>query len=848
MATWVYVTKLREPSYSGAGDGIYLAMKFAVYVDMANTSTQAYVRLTNCDLFARTSAAITSRVSASGSIQINGSGTAYSFSTGSSVSQYDLTEYKIPEGGGPPWGTRFSSSTNIPINNTKTEFYFRMTINMRNGESYTANFPACGVVPIVISGPTSVNTGSISTYTISRAVNNNADESHHYSYAAWMAYGRNSNAYSPTDSTYYMYRADACLSQYVMAREDSSNATTFKFVPWQYSGGYGSQGAVCLDYYYIPSGTRNLSLEHAGDIRSYSILDTPCADSSMFYYSTKFGICISSARLSITVNNRSTVDNGLQPVFRRFDHVACAPPGSNVYTEYQNIYDTMISRYGGIAQGCLHGSITAVFYKSSYEKYYYRRPSGEALQYCSYFVRGTLTDTHSSPTKVINLDAALEPGTASWLTYAEAGCSITSFDAAGANRSVTFSLKDNLGFTTTVTDYVTVFPYHRPNMPVCKATRCRVATSGDTELYTYNGVTYTPDENGIYALLQWTVDISPLNNGNSRTLKMRMKPTDSWTTITLRSYSDSNYMVIGVGEDSSYDIQFSISDDFYTNIIFIAPLNTIYAMLDFKHGGTGVAMGKVSELDNVLDIHRNWTLHMPYGTYIQNYYQNGNAVNLYDWMNTVNQRITNIINSRDVPVFKRYAASGTSRWVTTNSSVCVPSGYGSIVEEDRVVVGYSSSTEIRTAGWMNNNGITVNRPYLNIVLGAVYSYSGNTSTQRIVYRPTIYILTSKPTSINQSTGVPNGTIIAQKTFQINSPDFEGLEDIYGNPNTGMYIWNSRHNGGSISYNYYFDLSSYQNTNIWVVVTATCGYCPGLSWRMSEGYVNVEELTLSNSHI
>lgn len=850
MVTWVYVTKLRAPSSSGVSDGIYIAMKFAIYADMSNTSTQAYARLENCDLISRSSSALSARVSASGSIKINNAGTAYSFSTGSSMMQIDGRTYKLAEGGGNPYVTRFSSSTNIPINNTKTEFTFHMSLSMRNGESYSVDFPACGVWPVTMSGSSVINAGSVATYTLSRAISNSQNDSK-FTIASWMGYAHDYNSSSQSAPTWFMYTSDSYIGPYVPTRAYYSDVTTLKYMPLPYSSSYGSEGVVCVDYYYIPSSTQNPIPETVGMIQSYSELVSPfSADSTIFYTARKFGLCISCARINLTVNNRSYVDSGLRPVFTRFDHSVYAPEGSNVYSAYQDIYSTMISRYGGIVQGARTGRITAVFQNDElYMKYRFSRSSGKALQYGSYFRTGTLTEAYSYPTKTVDLEAQMEPtNTAAWLGYVNAGCQINSFDTAGANRPITFTLRDSFGFSTTITDYITVLPYHRPNMTVCQALRCSVATGEETDLYPYNGVTYTPDESGMYALILWQIDISSLNNHNSRSLKVRLRESDAWTNLTLGSYADSGYLVLPVGSESSFDVQFIISDDFFTNVSFIAPLNTVYAMLDFKRGGTGVAMGKVSELDYVLDIHRNWLLRMPYGTYIQEYNSNGTSVNLYDWMQTVDRRITNIINSRDIMVFMRYASSGSSRWVSTNTSVVMPSGYGRIVEEHCMYVNYSGSTDIRTAAWMNNNAIRITRPYLNITLGSIYSYSGNTATQQIKYRPTIYIMTTKPTSITQSTGVPSGTIIAQKTVQIGSPDFEGLETYQGTPDTGMYIWNSRYTHGGMTYGYYFDMSSYQNRDVWVVATATCGYCPGLSWRMSEGYINVEEIYLSNSHI
>jgi hypothetical protein len=213
---------------------------------------------------------------------------------------------------------------------------------------------------------------------------------------------------------------------------------------------------------------------------------------------------------------------------------------------------------------------------------------------------------------------------------------------------------------------------------------------------------------------------------------------------------------------------------------------------------------------------------MPYDTIIQNYDGSGSTVRLYDWMQRTMQRMAAIEAKRDVPVFMWRAGSDSTRWAENNSSICIPSGYGVIDGESTVVPNEVSKTA-RTAAWMNNNGITITRPYLNITLGRCYSYAGRDSTG-IRYRPTIYLFTTKPTTINQSNGVPNGSPIMQRTYSIPGPMESEIPDQRGTVWYTYYEWDTRngprYHGGQVTYSYSFDMSSYQNQKVWIVVTCT----------------------------
>ena len=877
MTTWVYYTKLKDETGLDPADSLYLALKFGVYVDPEDSTFEPYARLENCDFVSRSAATIRERVSATMTIQLNGEGTVYSINTGASVFQISIeTEialgYAISEGGAGPYVCRFSNGTHIPINSNETEFTFNITLTMRNGEQYTRVYPACGVVMQTMTGPTTVSTGHVSTYTLSVPFINEyaADVAHDdtrlgYKYfAAEMKYR---DLWAPNTSggynIHYERTEDAYVTPYQMTRATTGRTSEFSFVPTQYSytdettptgWTYKDNGVVLLDYYFIPKGSS--SYLRVDDYTTFSILESDVAVDRYIYASARdYGLLLSTTRLSLTMINRPQVDENLRPEFLEFQHSVRPPADSNIYAGNRfNLYNTMMERYHGIVQGAVNGMITAKFHEDGYVRYRHNRSSGDALQYNSRFLTGTVTETFSEPPRTILLEAQMGLTTNTSLNYSSACADIGSFDNAGNDRSVTFTLNDSFGFTTVVTDTITVLPYHKPNMPICRAQRVSIARGTEGEIYTYNGVDYTPDETGEYGLVEWQIDVSPLNDGNTRSLRYRISSNHPWEDITANSYSASGLFVFPADTEQSYNILFQLSDDFHADVPFIAPMNTAYAMLDFKHGGNGVAMGKVSELDYVYDIHRNWLLKMPYNTMVQNYDGNGNAVNLYEWMQRTNNRINTVARRKDAGIFGRYSVSGASRWYDGNDTLCVPSDYGLIIEENKLLISAGSNNEVRTAGWMNRDGVTVTRQYLNVTLGSVYSFAYNTDNPSRVYRPKIFIMTTKPTTINQTTGEPVGTIVASATFEMESPGFNGLHTYPDNTRVGYFTWYSRH-GGVLKYSFSFNMVAYQDRQVWIVVTAQCGTSPQLrtmdpwsTWGMYEASIEVTEIWQSSKSV
>ena len=83
----------------------------------------------------------------------------------------------------------------------------------------------------------------------------------------------------------------------------------------------------------------------------------------------------------------------------------------------------------------------------------------------------------------------------------------------------------------------------------------------------------------------------------------------SWTNAN-KSFSSGTAFTFGGGAistESSYDVKYTITDAF-TTITIIDMVSTASVLMDFKAGGKGIAIGKVSEADNTFEISDKWDM------------------------------------------------------------------------------------------------------------------------------------------------------------------------------------------------------------------------------------------------
>lgn len=144
-----------------------------------------------------------------------------------------------------------------------------------------------------------------------------------------------------------------------------------------------------------------------------------------------------------------------------------------------------------------------------------------------------------------------------------------------------------------LTKKITVLPYTSPTISILECARCDA--SGIEDIY------------GEYLSVKMNFSIDSLNQKNDKNYIIEYKAQDSatWTKIT----SGSVYTYNGVynhsqailSPDNPYMIRVTVSD-YFSDVIYTGELSTSFVLLDFHKSGTGIAIGKVAEQENLLDI------------------------------------------------------------------------------------------------------------------------------------------------------------------------------------------------------------------------------------------------------
>lgn len=161
---------------------------------------------------------------------------------------------------------------------------------------------------------------------------------------------------------------------------------------------------------------------------------------------------------------------------------------------------------------------------------------------------------------------------------------------SSGNVSIQLTVKDSRGKTASKSTTVTYVPY---SAPVAKISGFRCDNAGN------------PDNNGTKVRATITGTVSSVNRKNTIAIEVRAKDksTGSWgeprtyntnqtnTVLTLNNYST----------EKAYTLQIKVTDKWTTSIA-IVEIPTSFVLLDFKGGGKSLAIGKVAESDEWIEI------------------------------------------------------------------------------------------------------------------------------------------------------------------------------------------------------------------------------------------------------
>ena len=156
---------------------------------------------------------------------------------------------------------------------------------------------------------------------------------------------------------------------------------------------------------------------------------------------------------------------------------------------------------------------------------------------------------------------------------------------------------------------ISVVPYAAPRFNSYSTQRCTSAGASSS--------------NGTYA--KSTVGFSYWSCSGKNTITTAVaykKSSESSYTNAGVTFTSGTQFIFGGGNlsvDYSYDIRFTLTDAFGT-VTVVDSLSTASVLMDFKAGGTGLAVGKVSETDSCFEVSENWDVKV-YGMLLAEYIQ-----------------------------------------------------------------------------------------------------------------------------------------------------------------------------------------------------------------------------------
>ena len=229
---------------------------------------------------------------------------------------------------------------------------------------------------------------------------------------------------------------------------------------------------------------------------------------------------------------------------------------------------------------------------------------------------GIYVQTKSKVTLTITGAAGAGGSTISSYSITGGGLSYTASSVTtgflNTSGSITFTGKvcDSRGrWSDEATVTITVVPYAAPRFNSYSTQRCTSAGASSS--------------NGTYAKSTVGFSYWSCNGKNTITTAVAYKKSSesSYTNAGV-SFTSGTQFIFGGGNlsvDYSYDIRFTLTDAFGT-VTVVDSLSTASVLMDFKAGGTGLAVGKVSETDSCFEVSENWDVKV-YGMLLAEYIQ-----------------------------------------------------------------------------------------------------------------------------------------------------------------------------------------------------------------------------------
>lgn len=119
----------------------------------------------------------------------------------------------------------------------------------------------------------------------------------------------------------------------------------------------------------------------------------------------------------------------------------------------------------------------------------------------------------------------------------------------------------------------------------------------------------TVNDDGTYirGLISYAYSSCSSKNTVTRATYYKKSSESAWINANT-SFSSGTAVTFGGGAistESSYDVKYTVTDAF-TMVTIIDTVSTAKVLMDFKAGGKGIAIGKVAEKDNTLEVADSW--------------------------------------------------------------------------------------------------------------------------------------------------------------------------------------------------------------------------------------------------
>lgn len=201
--------------------------------------------------------------------------------------------------------------------------------------------------------------------------------------------------------------------------------------------------------------------------------------------------------------------------------------------------------------------------------------------------------------------------------------SITGGGFSGTSSSLTTGyLNDNgtITFTAKVTDSrgrtsdaktvsISVLPYYSPRFLSVQSQRA--------------DSTGTPKGDGSYVrgLLEFYYASVGGKNTITTSVSYKKESDTTWTdaATTFTSNTPFTFGSGSISPENTYEVKYTLTDAF-TSISITDSISTAAVVMDFKNGGNGLAIGKVSETEKCFEVAPDWSVKV-YGMMLQNYIQ-----------------------------------------------------------------------------------------------------------------------------------------------------------------------------------------------------------------------------------